>query len=70
MEGNGNYRGSLGKKGEDIACSLLEGKGHTILERNWRCGHLEIDIISIAPDGIHFVAPNSYAEPNKYTATR
>ena len=55
MEGNGNYKGSLGKKGEDIACSLLEGKGHTILERNWRCGHLEIDIISISPDGIHFV---------------
>lgn len=27
MEGNGNYRGSLGKKGEDIACSLLEGMG-------------------------------------------
>ena len=29
--------------------------GHTILERNWRCGHLEIDIISFDAEGIHFV---------------
>ena len=29
--------------------------GHTILERNYRNGHLEIDIISIDADGIHFV---------------
>jgi putative endonuclease len=29
--------------------------GHTILERNWRCGHLEIDIISADAEGIHFV---------------
>lgn len=29
--------------------------GHTILERNWRSGHLEIDIISFDRDGIHFV---------------
>ena len=29
--------------------------GHIILERNWRSGHLEIDIISLDPSGIHFV---------------
>jgi putative endonuclease len=29
--------------------------GHTILERNWRSGHLEIDIISFDKDGTHFV---------------
>ena len=29
--------------------------GHTILERNYRSGHLEIDIISADPAGIHFV---------------
>ena len=55
MEGSCNYRRELGKKGEDIACGLLEGMGHIILERNWRSGHLEIDIISVSPDGIHFV---------------
>lgn len=55
MEGDSHYRRNLGRKGEDIACRLLESKGHTILERNWRCGHLEIDIISFDAEGIHFV---------------
>ena len=60
MESKGNYRRDLGKKGEDIACRLLEEKGHTILERNWRSGHLEIDIISLDQDGIHFVEVKAY----------
>ena len=55
MENNGNHRQALGKKGEDIACEQLQNMGHTILERNWRSGHLEIDIISVNPEGIHFV---------------
>ena len=55
MEGSGNYRQDLGRLGEDLACLHLEGMGHTILSRNWRSGHLEIDIISIGKDGIHFV---------------
>lgn len=55
MEGGKNHRQKLGKEGEDIACRLLEEMGHMILERNWRSGHLEIDIISAAADGIHFV---------------
>ena len=55
MENNGNHRQTLGKKGEDIAFRYLQSMGHTILERNWRNGHLEIDIISVNAEGIHFV---------------
>ncbi len=55
MEGEGNSRQTLGKRGEDIACDLLRSMGHVILERNWRSGHLEVDIISFDPEGIHFV---------------
>lgn len=55
MENNSNFRQELGKKGEDLACSFLMSKGHTILERNWRSGHLEIDMITLDPEGIHFV---------------
>ncbi len=55
MESEGNHRRDLGKKGEAIACGLLVSMGHVILERNWRSGHLEIDIISYDPYGIHFV---------------
>ncbi len=55
MEGGKTDRQKLGRIGEDIACRFLEGMGHRILERNWRSGHLEIDIISFDCDGIHFV---------------
>ena len=55
MEDRGNHRQKLGERGENVACRYLESMGHTILERNWRNGHLEIDIISVDPEGIHFV---------------
>ena len=55
MEGRGNHRQTLGRRGEELVCRYLEGIGHTILERNFRSGHLEIDIISADPEGIHFV---------------
>ena len=55
MEDRRNKRQITGKKGEDVACDLLAGRGHTILERNHRVGHLEIDIISTSANGIHFV---------------
>ena len=55
MESGKNHRSELGQLGERLACELLMGMGHTILERNWRSGHLEIDIISFDAEGIHFV---------------
>ena len=36
----------IGKFGEDIAANLLEQKRLKIRERNWRLGHLEMDIIA------------------------
>ena len=55
MENKGNYRQTIGRLGEDMVCRHLEGLGHRILERNWRSGHLEIDIITVDQEGIHFV---------------
>ncbi len=55
MEGDINLRRRVGITGEDLACEMLEDMGHSILERNWRYGHLEIDIISYDPAGIHFI---------------
>lgn len=56
-------KGALGKHGEDEVCQYLIRHGHTILDRNWRYGHLEIDIVSLAPDGIHFVEVKSRVAP-------
>jgi putative endonuclease len=36
----------LGKKGEDLAVDFLLKNGYDILERNWRTGRDEIDIIA------------------------
>lgn len=39
----------IGKKGEDIATEYLTKKGYKILERNFRKGYGEIDIICLSP---------------------
>jgi putative endonuclease len=44
-----NARADLGKKGEDLALQYLLKKGYTLLARNWRFRHKEVDII--AADG-------------------
>ena len=44
----------LGKMGEDLAINYLANKGYKILDRNWRSGHKEIDIIAL--DGNTLVA--------------
>ena len=36
----------LGKKGEDIAAAHFEEEGYKILNRNWRFGKDEVDIIA------------------------
>lgn len=56
-------RAQTGKTGEDAACRYLAERGHTILERNWRSGHLEIDVISLAPDGLHIVEVKTRMAP-------
>lgn len=55
-----------GKKGEDIVCNYMKQKGFVILERNWRCGHLEIDIIAHRPsvdNFLHIVEVRTRTEP-------
>lgn len=42
----------LGKEGEDLAVQELIEKNHTILERNFRFGKMELDIISSFGDFI------------------
>lgn len=56
-------RMKLGKMGEEIACGYLTDHGHTIVEKNWRSGHLEVDIISIDREGLHFVEVKSRVAP-------
>lgn len=39
----------LGRWGEDLAATFLEEKGYAIVERDWKSGHHDLDIV--AKDG-------------------
>lgn len=57
-------RQKVGKEGEDHACRYLESIGHTIIARNYRKSHTEIDIITLDPEGIHFVEVKTRMAPS------
>ena len=40
----------LGKWGEDLAVAYLQGKGYQIIERDWKSGRRDIDIIASDED--------------------
>lgn len=44
-----------GLYGENVAIDYLLQKGYTILEKNWRHKHWEIDIIALHKNTLHFV---------------
>ncbi len=44
-----------GRHGEDMAAAWLEKKGYTLLERNWRFRHWEVDIIASKEKFLHFI---------------
>lgn len=58
----------LGKWGEDMAEIYLRNKGYDIVERDWRDGHRDIDIIAVEGSTIAFVevktrSDNAYIDP-------
>ncbi len=57
-------RAVVGKKGEDFAVKYLESQGFSILHRNWRCGHKEIDIVARKGDRLHFVEVRTRTWPS------
>ena len=38
-----------GRRGEDVAAELLEGRGYRIMDRNYRFGREEIDLVCFEP---------------------
>jgi putative endonuclease len=37
----------LGRRGEDLAAAFLTEAGYLVVDRNWRCGQGEIDIVAV-----------------------
>ena len=46
---------SLGEIGEQMAAEYMSRLGYTILHKNWRFSHYEIDIIATKKEVLHFV---------------
>jgi len=66
----GNSEKIIGAIGEEIAATLLEKERLRILDRNWRCGRGEIDIIAYKNKCVVFceVKTRKEFEPNFYPA--
>ena len=41
----------LGKWGEDEAARYLEDEGYAIIDRDWKIGRRDLDIVAMSPDG-------------------
>ncbi len=54
---------SRGRTGEDAAARYLEGQGWRVLQRNWRGGAGEIDIVAQEGDCVVFVEVKSHSDP-------
>lgn len=54
-----------GNWGEDLACDALAAQGWAIAERNWRMGHLELDIVALRSDTIVFAEVKTRANADE-----
>lgn len=59
-------RNELGRRGEDVALRFLLDKGMVLVARNWRNGHLEIDLIMDDGRVLRIVEVRSLSYPNDY----
>lgn len=60
----------VGDWGEQVACDMYVGQGYAIVERNWRMGHYEVDLVAMKGDTIVFaeVKTRSSAEADPIEA--
>ena len=65
MENNTRARVELGKKGEEIAADLLTNLGYTIVCRNKRIGHSDIDILAEKENTLIFVEVRTKSGMNR-----
>ena len=56
-------RVAVGRRGEEEATRYLTRLGHRVLARNWRGGHLELDIVTLTGNELHFVEVKSRVAP-------
>lgn len=55
MSSPGSLKTRLGSEGEQIALATLKKKGYKIIERNFKCGLGEIDLIAYKKGRLNFI---------------
>lgn len=63
MRTSDTHKKSLGRVGEGIACAFLQSGGMSVIGRNYRSGHREIDIICVDGNALRFVEVKTRQEP-------
>ena len=70
-----SHNSDIGNKGEEIAAEYLSNLGYIILERNWRYGRAEIDLIAKNEDILVFVevktrSSDAFGKPEEFISDR
>ena len=58
-----------GRQGEEAAARWLLDHGFTLLHRNWRQGHYELDIVAARKGTLHFIEVKTRRRRRSITAS-
>jgi putative endonuclease len=53
----------VGRRGEEVAAAWLEARGFRVVERNWRSGHKEVDLVAESGRAVHIVEVKTLTPP-------